>query len=128
MDTIIKTAPRVHLNASPAERWQFLQDEIGIRAVSWIDVNKFTEQERANYDASFEEPDFEDTEGEAYLRDMTPRFPTLALAEEWAALEDADISIAEDLQAFWAPGECGTSAFAEIERQRAALMLKEVCP
>lgn len=126
-DIIIKTAPRVHLNVHPAERWQFIQDDVGIRAVPWFDLNRLTEQERVGHDAALDDPsNFVDSEQEAFMLAHCPRFPTLALAEAWAALEDREVSIAEDLQAFWAPSECGTAAYAQLEVERAALLTKEI--
>ena len=134
-DTIIKTTPRKFLSAHPSECWQFLRDAEGsFRAVSWFDINKLNAQEREEYEkceaadgfgpSSY--PPLSEEEEAAYASAHTPRFPTLALAEEWAELEDEEISTAEDLQAFHAPSECGTLAFSQIREAREALLLKQV--
>lgn len=126
-EKIIKTTPRKFLGASQAERWQFIQDKIGFRTVPWVDINKLTKEERVEFESAPDSaPWFMDTEQETFCKSMQPRFPTLALAEEWAALEDKEITLSEDMQAFWAPSECYAPSFAEIEKQRTGLLLKAI--
>lgn len=130
-DTIVKTAPRRFLTAHASECWQFLRSTEGnFRAVPWFDINKLSAKEREEYDKQEAEDGpgdsfYSEEEEEAYARAHTPRFPTLALAEEWAELEDEEISTAEDLQAFQAPSECGTLAFSQIREAQEALLLKQ---
>lgn len=130
-ETIIKTAPRNTAYALPAERWQFRRDERGNYFVKhWVDENKLTKEELESY-TQFERglPDFLDTEQEAYIKERCPHFPTLALAEEWAALEDEEMRIADDIQTSYAPntpGDSTTTAFMEITERREALRLRSV--
>lgn len=119
-DWIIKTTECRSFGAHAAERWQFIRDERGVRAQAWFDINRLTSQEQAAYEKAMEE--YPDAEAEGYPPEELPRWPTVMLAERWAALIDEERSLGEELGAYNAPGECGTRAYAELEKRRRELL------
>lgn len=125
--TIIKTFPRALFQPHPAHAWQIVQDARGYFAVDWFDVNKLTPEERAAHDAEVavypEWMDEQDEAYEAHERAAAPRWPTIALAEAWTQIQDAENNISAELDACHAPSECGGIAYRGVNEEAAALLL-----
>jgi len=122
-ERIIKTRPRALLRGHAAYQWQFIRGENGVRAERWFDLNKLNEQERIDWDS--QEAEYASMPEDAQWvqpEPDAPSFPTLVLAEKWAALEDEEENIAPDMQAFHAPDECYRDAYDSLFRRREELM------
>ncbi len=128
-ETIIATAVRSLMDGHPSMCWQFLRDDRGFFAREWFDINALNEQERAEYDAEPMPPECaEDLEYTAHLDLSRPRFPTLELAKEYAALCDGNDNIGADMRAFGAPSECYTDAYRGHNRRMCELLAKSDRP
>jgi hypothetical protein len=127
-ETIILTTDRHFLGAHAAQRWQFVSTTNGIYVREHIDQNRLTEEERTQY-----EEELADLPSEEFLEllcvpQQPPHlWPTLVLAQRYAALLDAEESLAEEMATHHAPMECGKNAFIALETAHREL-LKQALP
>jgi hypothetical protein len=110
--------------ALPCDRWAFYRDDRGVFAVREQDLSLLTAEQRAAYDVAVADlppdPPWFDERDE---RAEAPRFHTLPLAKQYAALCDEEECVSWDQQCgYQAPGECYTPAYRSIELRRDSLL------
>jgi hypothetical protein len=114
--------PQRTITAHPAQIWVFYRDDAGVYAERDVDRTKFTPEEATAYDACMVNATALESEWcDGYLEDA-PRFPNIRLAIRYARLADEEECVADELQAYHAPSECGEIAYSSIRARRERLM------
>ena len=111
-------------SSRPGEMWKIEQDADGaFLAVSYVDPAFMTMEDRTRYIAdTLEDLSVDEI---AWRSEPEPRWPTLELAREWAALQDAFTSVGDEMSAYHAPSECAPAAYEPLEAEERALLAQQ---
>ena len=107
----------------PGSVWAFYRDWQGVFAVREFDLTLLTDAQRDEYHrATAEDATYAALMEEVFHEQPEPRFPTIRLAMRYAQLEDEEETIAEEMHAYHAPGECGEIAYSSLRARRERVM------
>ena len=124
-DDIVLTEPRALL-ADPleCEVWRYRAAPGGFTVEPGLDLTRLPATDREAIEADMAALPDDDFWSQPPLERAV--FPTLADAQEYAALCDEDENVDTDMRAFNAPSECGVRAHRDLEQRISAVLERAV--